>query len=175
MHAFLVRSAVILALLFSGAFLAGLTGRHFLAISVWFVAVSVWTLTLGFRRALLIIIPFLLLLDTLWDGTVGSLFLFGFFLATLVTYIVVRIEEQAALLQNVIYSVLTSFLATLATLDLFWWQKTNIILTEPQEVLKIFLWFLGIILILFSVEKKLLTRVERWLDASYREQLQKIR
>jgi hypothetical protein len=175
MSAFFVRLLIILILFTLGAFVTSLSGNTALSIPVWFIAVTTWTLALGFRRALFVIIPFLIWADVLWDGTLGPLFLGGFLLATATTYLTVRIETRSYTLKTALYTLLI----TLFSLFVIWisfseppylFPKSNFLMLG-----KIFCWQLLITILFIIPLSESINRVEEWLDNSYREQLKKIR
>lgn len=175
MQVFFFRSLVLLALFFLGSLVASLTAENYSALTVWFIAITAWTLLLGFRRALFIILPFLLLADVLWDGRIGELFLGGFLLATATTYLAVRIGTHSELLRWAIYSVLVSFFASLVVwISLAW---PNLWLTGGNFVIfgKIFLWQLFLTLILYVPIFTGIRKIENFLDTSYQDQSKKIR
>lgn len=175
MSAFFIRSATVLALFLLSSFLESLIGRPFLAVSIWFIAVSTWTLFLGFRKALWILIPFLVIADVLWDGTVGPVFLSGFLLATATTYIAVRIEDRSAILQIVIACFLISVCAALAVITPSFWYQNTLRFLEMKMIGGIFLWILVITILFFIPVRKIIKQIERWLDTSKQEQMRKIR
>ncbi len=175
MKAFFVRSLVIASLFFLGGFLAALTDKSFSALPVYFVAVTVWTLHLGFRKALWVVIPFLLLTDVLWDGVIGGVFLGGFLLATATTYLAVRIETRSQSLQVLVYSTLVGCFSALVV----WIAVTapSFTLTFPTSILigKTFVLQLFIAILFFIPLSYWIQKTEAWLDTSYQEASKKIR
>lgn len=175
MSVFFVRLFIILILFFVGALINALTAQSALNIPIWFIGVTAWTLYLDYRRALFIIIPFLILADVLWDGTLGPVFLGGFLLATATTYLAVRIETSSHALQMAVYSIVISVFS----LFVIW-----ISVSEPPFLFpmsdwgmlgKIFLLQLLFTILFIVPLSALINRLEAWLDSSYREQFQKIR
>lgn len=175
MSVFFIRSTTVLALFLLGSFLGSLTEKPFVAVAIWFIAISTWTLFLGFRKALLIIVPFLVVADVLWDGTIGPVFFSGFLLATATTYIAVRIEERSVVLQMVIASFLISICTTLAVITPSFWYQNPLSVPEVKMIGSIFLWILVITIIFLLSVRKVINRIEVWLDTSKQEQMRKIR
>lgn len=175
MNAFIIRFAVILLLFFMGAFVASITGKNTLVLGVWFTAITVWTLHLGFRKALLIIIPFLVFADILWDGKFGPLFLGGFLLATMTTYVAVRIETQSSFFQTVLYSLAIAVWASAVIgVDIFW-QTKGMSLEGLQTFGGEFILQLLTTALVFLPLTAFMNSTESWLDTSYRDQMKKIR
>ena len=175
MQVFLVRFLLIALLFLCGSFLAALTGLGYVAITLWFVALVSWTLLLGFRRALFIIIPFLLFADVLWDAKIGMLFLAGFLTTTGTAYIAVRIEDRSQLLQAVVYSIMVASFATGAIWIPIGWPRA--LFDAPVILLagKVFAVQLVGALLLFVPVHTFFRWVETRLDRSYQEQAKKIR
>ena len=175
MQAFLVRFLVVASLFLLGSFLEALTGLSYIAIALWFVALVSWTLLLGFRRALFIIIPFLLFADVLWDAKIGMLFLAGFLTTTGTAYVAVRIEDRSQLLQTAVYSLMIAFFATLVTWIPMGWPRALFTPDNLVIISKVFAVQLTSAALLFIPFFTLFRRIEAGLDTSYREQSKKIR
>lgn len=175
MQAFLFRSLALLLLFFLGAFGASLTAHSYLAIPFWFIAITAWTHTLGFRKALFIVIPFLLFADVLWDGKIGELFLGGFLLATATTYLAVRIETRSQMLQWAGYSFLVATSSTVVVWISLAWPNEWLAVANLPLAGKIFLWQFGTTIIFYPLLSRGIQKLEAFLDNSYREQIQKIR
>ena len=175
MNAFVIRLAVILFLFFLGAFIASATGKNFLALVVWFTPLTTWTLRLGFRKSLFIIIPFLVFADILWDGSFGPLFLAGFLLSTMTTYVAVRIESQSSYFQAALYSITIAVWASFVlAVDIFW-KADGFSLEGFQIFGGVFMLQLLTSVLVFLPLTALINRTESWLDTSYRDQMKKIR
>jgi hypothetical protein len=175
MKVFFVRFILIAILFLGGAFLSSISEKSYLALPLWYSAVAIWTLILGYRKSLLIVIPFLLLADVLWDGKVGAVFLVGFLLGTATTYLTVRIETRSRTLQMLIYSLLIGLASSLAI-------GASLGITSATEMLSTlgFLPKVSVIqflaaAIFFPIVSWIIQGAEKWLDTSYREQMKKIR
>lgn len=169
------RFSLIATLFLVGAFLSGLSGLSYLSLPVWYTAVVVWTLTLGFRKALVIIIPFLIVADVLWDAKIGPVFLAGFLLATATTYISVRIETQSHGLKSFLYSILVGLFASLVLAITFFYPHFLFTVATILLLVKIGALLLLISALLFIPLSSYINWVEQWLDTSYQEQSKKIR
>lgn len=175
MTTFLVRLFLILILFMVGTLVNNLTGQSVLAIPVWFIGITTWTLLLNFRKALFIIIPFLVLADVLWDGRLGPVFLGGFLLATGTTYLAVRIETRSWLLQTMVYS----FLISIFSLFVLWASIAEpsyfSSLPDFKMLGELYLYQLIVTALLITPLSGFIHRAESWLDTSYKEQYKKIR
>jgi hypothetical protein len=175
MKVFFFRFSIIATLFLIGAFLSGLTGQSYLALPVWYTAVVAWTLTLGFRKALVIVIPFLIVADVLWDAKIGAVLLVGFLLATATTYLSVRIETQSQGLQSFLYSILVGIFATLVIALALLYPDLLLTPSAVMLLLKIGAIELVTSALLYLPLSSYINWVEKWMDTSYQEQSKKIR
>lgn len=175
MKALLIRFVVIGSLFLGGSFLASVTLQSYLALPIWYLAVAIWTLTLGLRKALWIIIPFLVVADVLWDGKIGAVFLAGFLLATLTTYLEIRIETRSRSLQVLVYSFLVGLASAFVLTIGLGWPNFFFPASSLTLLLGIFSlqWLAAIVF--FLPLSSYLRAIENLLSISYREQSKKIR
>lgn len=175
MQVFFFRSLMLLALFFLGAFTAGLTDNNYSAICIWYLAIVAWTLLLGFRKALWIVLPFLLLSDILWDGKLGAVFFMGFFLAMATTYLSARIETRSEILQWLLYSSVVCIFSSCTVVSSVVWP--NLDMNPPMFLLigKIIFWQLLIALIFSIPLFQSIRKIENFLDTSFLDQSKKIR
>ncbi len=175
MKVFLVRFILVALLFLGGAFLSSISEKSYLALPLWYSAVAVWTLFLGYRKSLFIVIPFLLLADVLWDGKVGPVFLAGFLLGTAATYLTVRIETRSRTLQTLIYSLLIGLASSLAIGASFGIIMAPEALSGLAFLLKMSVIQFFAAAVFFPALSWTIQGAEKWLDTSYREQMKKIR
>jgi hypothetical protein len=169
MKNFFIRGGIAgLVLMLENSFLAHLFSS-FLITPLVFMALVAWTLTLGFRKALLVNIPLLFVADVFFDGHLGFFFLIGFLLTAVTSFLSVRISQPFTFLSFCVYSVL---IASFATLFVF---------AEQREVL-IGLFSIQVIsykvlstLLCYGPILWLIVTVEHFLDQSDREAFKKIR
>lgn len=169
------RLAVILGLFFLSAFLISATGKSFIGVVPFFMAIVVWTLQLGFRRALFIILPFLFFADILWDNTLGPLMLFGFTLTSGLTFVATRIEAQSQFIQMLLSLIFVTFFSSIVVIYPLLTQSLYVFVANQSSIWSILVWNGLCALVVYFPIQRIILRTETFLDTSYHDQMRKIR
>jgi hypothetical protein len=166
MTTLLWRGALIILFFTLGVILSTVFGALFLLPLLLFLIITAWTLTLPFKKAVIIVVPVLVIFDILADGRIGAFFFFGFLLSVATAFFSVRIQKGKTIsMATLFYLLLASFFAC-----------GNVVYQGGQMVsLEVILAHIVFSVVFFLPLLRCIGWLEGKLDTSFREAAQKIR